>query len=305
MPTGPGIRRLYKRHQALAAKQYDVAASHFQVAIQIQHTDEAANGLRRARDAAAAEKKAADPHRADVAHNPAPPAVRNSGVPPVVPPVVKNPPVEPVVPVVPKKVEPATPTAADAAYTQAYRAGQAALAAKKFDEAIPHFDEALRHKPNDSAAQAMKRQAEKEKADAVGAQLHQQQYQAAMSRAHTALAAKQYTQAEAAYGEALKLVPNDPAANKGLADAKAAQAHAATTPTPPTTGTGPAHPATTPTPTTPGPDQAKAKYAASMKAGTEAYWRESSMRRFSTSRRRSTPSRTIKPRRLIWPRRKR
>jgi tetratricopeptide (TPR) repeat protein len=114
------------------------------------------------------------------------------------------------------------------AYQDAIRLGQTALAAKRYDDAVNAFTEALRQAPNDKDATQLLQQAQKLKADAATAAMAEAErrkaYDALMLRGRTALASRKFAEATEAFREALKIVPNDLAAAKGLSDAQVAMA---------------------------------------------------------------------------------
>ena len=108
-------------------------------------------------------------------------------------------------------------------YIAFIQAGRAALAAKKYDDAIKDAQDALKLFPGAPEALALVKDAQTGKAgvDAVAA-MRKAEYNRQMALAQQAMTAKRYPDAERAYTEALRQVPNDPAATKGLADAKTA-----------------------------------------------------------------------------------
>ncbi|HVK11693.1 MAG TPA: hypothetical protein VM597_23175, partial [Gemmataceae bacterium] len=109
-----------------------------------------------------------------------------------------------------------------AAYDAAMKAGRAAMADKRYAEAAKAFADALAADPGDAAATAGLKQA-KDAETAMGANAQRKKvYDAWMERADQLMDRKQYAQAVEAYETALKAIPNDPAATKGLAQAKAA-----------------------------------------------------------------------------------
>jgi tetratricopeptide (TPR) repeat protein len=111
------------------------------------------------------------------------------------------------------------------AYNDAMKAAQGLLIAKKYDDALKSANLALQLVPNDPAASQLVKQIAMAKADAAGAQaeaIRQQNYAAAMKFGQAFMAQKQYTQAVNSFTEALKHAPNDPAATKALAEARAA-----------------------------------------------------------------------------------
>jgi tetratricopeptide (TPR) repeat protein len=148
-----------------------------------------------------------------------------------------------------------------AAYQQAITAGQQALTAKRYDDAVKAFGEALRLTPGDPTAARLLGQAQASAQQARAAQdleakrkAEEQQRQAEFTRLLTqgqaAQAAKRYADAVRAYTDALKLRPGEPTASRLLREAQAQEA-ASRTPPPP-----------------PGPSpQARAEYAKRMQAG--------------------------------------
>jgi tetratricopeptide (TPR) repeat protein len=111
------------------------------------------------------------------------------------------------------------------AYNDAMKAAQGLLLAKKYDDALKSANLALQLVPNDPAAAQLVKQIEKAKSDAAAMQaeaIRQQNYATAIRTGQALMAQKQYTQAVNAFTEALKHAPNDPAATKALAEARAA-----------------------------------------------------------------------------------
>src|SRR5207244_1408415 len=112
----------------------------------------------------------------------------------------------------------------EAAYQAAMKSAKTAYDTKKYAEAVTHYDEALKIKPNDPAALAGRKVAvaESNKPDpkAEEAKKKEAAYQAEMKEAKAAFDAKQYADAVKHYNAALAQKPNDPAA---LAGRKAAQ----------------------------------------------------------------------------------
>jgi hypothetical protein len=135
------------------------------------------------------------------------------------------------------------------AYAQAMQAGRTAYGARKFDEALAHFEAALKAKPGDSIATQSIAVVKKAIANTSAAAepkkdnpatagttpavdpKRKELYDAWLAHADKLMAAKKYEEAAEAYGNALKAVPNDPAALKGQAAAKTALA--GTEPVPP------------------------------------------------------------------------
>lgn len=134
------------------------------------------------------------------------------------------------------------------AYSRAVQAGRTAYAARKFEEALRAFEDALEAKPGDPTAtqsiavvkRAMaarppaaepKTEAPKgtppavepKKGAAPGIDPKRQElYDAWLDRADKLMAAKDFDDAATAYQTALRVIPNDPTATKGLAAARAA-----------------------------------------------------------------------------------
>ena len=122
------------------------------------------------------------------------------------------------------------------AYDKAMQAGRTAYAARKFDEAMAAFEDALKAKPGDPtatqsiavvkramAAAAPPAEPKKDAPPAVDPK-RKELYDAWLARAEQLMAAKKYDDAVEAYGNALKALPGDATATKGLAAAKAAMA---------------------------------------------------------------------------------
>jgi tetratricopeptide (TPR) repeat protein len=124
------------------------------------------------------------------------------------------------------------------AYGKAMQAGRTAYGARKFEEALAEFETALKAKPGDSvatqsiavvkkaianttaAAEPKKDPAKTGTTPAVDPK--QKLYDDWLTYAEKLMTAKRYEEAVEAYGNALKVVPNDPTALKGQAAAKAA-----------------------------------------------------------------------------------
>lgn len=111
-----------------------------------------------------------------------------------------------------------------AAYDDAMQAGRAAMAKKDYDGAAKAFGSALATVPNDSAATALLKQSRDAQAAMAGDAERKKVYDAWMDRAEKLMTLKRFGEAVEGYENALKAMPRDPAATKGLADAKAAQA---------------------------------------------------------------------------------
>jgi tetratricopeptide (TPR) repeat protein len=122
------------------------------------------------------------------------------------------------------------------AYDKAMQAGRTAYAARKFDEALAAFEDALKARPGDATATqsiaVVKRAmtatappAEAKKDNPPTADPKRKElYDAWLARAEQLTAAKKYDDAVEAYGNALRAIPGDPTATRGLAAAKAAMA---------------------------------------------------------------------------------
>jgi tetratricopeptide (TPR) repeat protein len=113
-------------------------------------------------------------------------------------------------------------------YDNALRAGRAALAAKKYDDAIKAFTEAGKILPGDRDAAALLKDAQNAK-DAEAKK--NDDFTKLMAAARNAMGAKKYDDAIKAYTDALKVMPGDKDAAKGLNDARQA-ADAAKAPKP-------------------------------------------------------------------------
>jgi tetratricopeptide (TPR) repeat protein len=100
-------------------------------------------------------------------------------------------------------------------YELAMGAGRDAMKKLNYQGAINAFTEALNKMPGDKAATDFLNDAR------AGLARQQAEFTRLMTAGQTALAARKYTDAAKAYGDALKLFPNDPGARKGLADAQA------------------------------------------------------------------------------------
>ncbi len=132
-----------------------------------------------------------------------------------------------------------------AAYQAAMKTGNAALTAKRYDEAVKAFTEARRLMPGDQAALTQLKAAEKARddvkaaADAAAKQKQEEEKRKAdftrlMTQGQTAMSAKKYAEAVTAFTAATKLQPGDKDAAKALADAtKALEASKAPPPNKP------------------------------------------------------------------------
>jgi tetratricopeptide (TPR) repeat protein len=110
-------------------------------------------------------------------------------------------------------------------YQSAIQAGQKSLAAKQYEDAIKSFNDAAKLVPTDKTAPALLAQAQKALADAKTSQTGELKRQADLAKfakqGQDALNLKKYTEAKQAFGEALKLAPNDAHALRGQRDAQA------------------------------------------------------------------------------------
>jgi tetratricopeptide (TPR) repeat protein len=120
------------------------------------------------------------------------------------------------------------------AYDKAMQAGRTAYAARKFEDALAAFEDALKARPGDAtatqsvavvkramAATAPPVEPKKDNTPAVDPK-QKELYDAWLARAEQLMAAKKYDDAVEAYGNALRALPGDPTATKGLAAARAA-----------------------------------------------------------------------------------
>jgi tetratricopeptide (TPR) repeat protein len=116
-----------------------------------------------------------------------------------------------------------------AEYNRLMKLGQAAMSAKRYDEAVKSYADALKLMPGDVAATRGQRDAtammDAARADAEK-QKRQADYQAAMKSGRDALAAKRFDDAIKAFTDAGRLVPNDRDATTALRDAQKARADA-------------------------------------------------------------------------------
>ncbi len=105
--------------------------------------------------------------------------------------------------------------------------GQTALTAKKYDEAIRDFTDALKLDPANKDVSGLLQQATKGRDDAKAATDAEAKRRADFNRLMTsgqaAATAKKYDEAIRDFGDALKLMPGDPGATKALKDAQAAR----------------------------------------------------------------------------------
>jgi tetratricopeptide (TPR) repeat protein len=114
-----------------------------------------------------------------------------------------------------------------AQYEAHLKAVQAALALKKWDDAIREAGAALDQKPGDPAAQSALKAAQDGKAAAAAEQKRLADFNQALDRGRAALTAKKWDDALRAAQEALRLQPNDPAAMQLQRDAEAGKKKAA------------------------------------------------------------------------------
>ncbi len=106
-------------------------------------------------------------------------------------------------------------------YTAAMKAGQTALQAKNYDDAIAQAGKALVIKPRDDAATKLKSDATAGKVAALAAADDERKYKAAMSAGTAAISGAKYDDAIAQAGIALGIKPRDDAATKLKSDATA------------------------------------------------------------------------------------
>jgi colicin import membrane protein len=111
--------------------------------------------------------------------------------------------------------------------------GRAALAAKRYDDAVKAFGEALKLQPGDRTANALLQQAARAREDAKAAmdaearkkqdeEKRRAEFNRLMASGRQALAARRYEEAVKAFGDALKLQPGDPTATRSLREAQQA-----------------------------------------------------------------------------------
>lgn len=106
-----------------------------------------------------------------------------------------------------------------AEFTRLMAQGDLALQAQRYEEALRFYNDALRIVPTNELAQRAARTAEKMIGDLQAAQLA---YIRFMNQGTLALRNKRYQEALQAFAEALRLVPNDRDATKGMREARAA-----------------------------------------------------------------------------------
>ncbi|MBK9191630.1 MAG: hypothetical protein IPM77_09000 [Crocinitomicaceae bacterium] len=98
---------------------------------------------------------------------------------------------------------------AEADYNAYMKAGNDAMALKKYDVAIAQYELALKVVPGDPTATAKLAEAKKAKEDAANADAAQKAYSAKLEQAKTAYTAKKLEEALAFYKEASALMPNE------------------------------------------------------------------------------------------------
>jgi tetratricopeptide (TPR) repeat protein len=188
---------LAEAQKALGEKRYDQAITKYEEAGKLFRTDAVLAGIKQAQDAKARETAAAKEHAAAEADK----AKRQ------------------------------------AEYARAVQAGRDAYAARRYDDAVKAFTDALRIMPGDRDATALLQQATKTRDDmkaAANAEAKRKaDYTRLMAQGQAAMAGKHYADAVKAYGEALKVMPNDPAATKAHKDAQAALDASKAPPPPP------------------------------------------------------------------------
>jgi tetratricopeptide (TPR) repeat protein len=132
------------------------------------------------------------------------------------------------------------------------KAGREALAARRYDDAVKAFTEAGRLVPGDPEAANGLREVEKARAQAKAAQEAEAQkrdeaqrrrladFTRFMSQGQAAMAGRRYEEAVKAYGEALKVIPTEPGANRAYQEATQALDAAKARPPQPPPGPAPA-----------------------------------------------------------------
>jgi superkiller protein 3 len=103
-----------------------------------------------------------------------------------------------------------------AEYTRLMKLGDAAMRAQRYSDAMQAYAAALKLVPNDQAAMQGLAQAQQALAALAAVQAAYDKY---MQAGAAALQLKRYNDARRAFSDALKVVPNDPAALVGLRDA--------------------------------------------------------------------------------------
>ena len=118
-------------------------------------------------------------------------------------------------------------------YIADVQAARTALTAKRYDDAIKSASDALKLLPGDLTAGGILRDAQAAKVSADGEAKRRADYSAQIALGQQALTAKHSADAVRAFTEALRLMPGDPAATKGLADARALDKPVTPPPPPP------------------------------------------------------------------------
>jgi tetratricopeptide (TPR) repeat protein len=122
-------------------------------------------------------------------------------------------------------------------YARAIKAGRDAYTARHYDDAVKAYGDALRIMPGDRDATALLHQATKVRDDTKAATdaeaKRRADYTRLMNQGQTAMLGKHYADAAKAYGEALRVQPNDLAATRALKGAQAPLAAAKPPPPPP------------------------------------------------------------------------
>ncbi|HYT87847.1 MAG TPA: hypothetical protein VEL76_03935 [Gemmataceae bacterium] len=136
-----------------------------------------------------------------------------------------------------KKAAEADKAKRQASYQQAITSGQQAMAAKRFDDAIKAFTLAGQLLPGDATATTLLNQArtaQTQDTQQKAAAQRQADFNKLTAQGQAAMAAKRYADAVKAYGDALKLIPNDPTVTQRLREANTAlEASRKTAPPPP------------------------------------------------------------------------
>jgi tetratricopeptide (TPR) repeat protein len=203
---------LSQAQKALVEKRYDEAVAHYQEADKLFHTDAVVNGLKQAQEAKARMLTQADAEKRKIEEQKRAEIERQQKL--------EN----------QKKLTEADQQKKTADFQNALKAGREAMSLKRYDEAVRSFTEASSLMPNDSATAALLRDAQKAKAAAQTAadaearkkgeaQKKTADYERLMRQGQTVLAGKHYEDAAKAFGEALRVMPNDPAALRAQRDA--------------------------------------------------------------------------------------
>jgi tetratricopeptide (TPR) repeat protein len=116
------------------------------------------------------------------------------------------------------------------------------MQAKKYADAAKAYGDAVKLFPADPTALKGQRDAQQALDTAAGEQKRFTDYQRFIKEAQAAMQAKRYVDAQRAYGEALKLFPADPTAQRGMQDAQRAAADASKTKAPPASPPPPPQP---------------------------------------------------------------